>query len=107
MTMFENIAIGSDIHVKITKRPVSVAAAKTLVRVLSKDPVIQARNKHLRKVRDSHYRPRMRGGRLYGGRMIKLNPITVDTGKTGTLKATLDVLNDLRSVSRFVEITPA
>lgn len=105
--MFENIAIGSSVHVKITKRPTNAAAVKTLVRVLSKDPSIQARNKHLRKVRDSQYSPRMRGGRLYGGQMIKLNPVSADSGAAGTIKATLDVLNALRSVSRFVDVNPA
>ena len=105
--MLEKIALGSRVNVKVIKRPTNIAASKTLVRVLSKDPVITAENKRLRKVRDSNYKPSMRGGRLYGGRMVKLRPVKGQLGESGTLTATADVLTDLRSVARFVDVTPA
>jgi len=105
--MLEKITLGSRVNVKVVKQPTNIAASKTLVRVLSKDPVITAENKRLRKVRDSHYNPSMRGGRLYGGRMIKLRPVKGRLGESGTLVATADVLTDLRSVARFIDVTPA
>ena len=105
--MLDKITPGSRVNVKIVKQPTNAAASKTLVRVLSKDPAITAENKRLRKVRDTHYNPQMRGGRLYGGRMIKLRPVKGRLGEGGTLTATTDVLNDLRSVARFVDVTPA
>ena len=105
--MLEKITPGSRVHVKIVKQPTNVPASKTLVRVLSKDPTITAENKRLRKVRDSNYNPQMRGGRLYGGRMVKLRPIKGGLGESGTLTATADVLADLRSVARFIDVTPA
>ena len=105
--MYDDIQPGSSIHVKVTRRPTNAAAAKTLVRLLSKDPVVREENKRLAKLRRIHYRPRKRGGRLYGGHMIKLRPLKGDLGEEGTVAATVDVLTDLKSVSRFVEVSRA
>ncbi len=105
--MLDQIKPGSQVKVQVVKRPTNTAARKTLVRVLSKDPAIQAEHKRLRKVRAARYNPQMRGGRLYGGQMIKLHPIKGELGDSGRLTATVDVLTDLRSVQRFVEVKPA
>ena len=105
--MFDDIQPGSTIHVKVTKRPTSAAACKTLVRLLSKDATVRDENKRLAKLRKVHYRPCKRGGRLYGGHMVKLRPVKGQLGEAGTLDATVDVLTDLQSVSRFVEVTRA
>ena len=105
--MLDDIKTGSTVRFKIIKDPSNVAAKKTLVRLLSKDPQVKARNKHLRKVRACKYNPSMRGGRLYGGRMVKLRPVHGATGEEGQVVATMDVLNALRSVSRFVEVAKA
>lgn len=105
--MLDKIKPGARVNVKVAKAPTNEAARKTLVRVLSKSDQVKARNAHLRKVRDAKYNPSMRGGRLYGGRMIKLPAIKPDRGVEQTLTATVDVLVDLKSVGRFVEVTPA
>jgi len=105
--MFDNISPGSTVTVKVVKQPHNSAATKTLIRVLSKDPLVQAQNKRLRKIRKQQYAPARRGGRLYGGRMIKISPFKVDVGLTQTVKATMDVINDLQSVKRFIEVSSA
>ncbi len=102
--MADNIAPGSRIHVKVVKTPTSAAASKTLVRLLSKDAAARAANDRLRKIRQKNYAPARRGGRLYGGRVVKQHPVKAAIGTEGTLTATADVLRDLGSVSRFVDV---
>lgn len=105
--MYDDIQPGSSVHVKIISRPTNVAASKTLVRLLSKDETVREENKRLAKLRKVHYRPCKRGGRLYGGHMVKFRPVKGTLGEEGTLAATVDVLADLKSVSRFIEVTKA
>ena len=105
--MYDDIEPGTSIHVKIARQPTNEAATKTLVRLLSKDPAVRQENKRTAKLRKVHYNPARRGGRLYGGRMIKLRPVKGRPGEEGTIAATADVLADLKSVGRFVEVTKA
>ena len=100
----KKITPGSQIQVKVVKHPTSAAAAKTLVRVLSKDESIKAENKRLRKSRDRHFRAKRRGGRDYNLYVVKQRPVEGAVGETGTVIASSDVLTDLRSVSRFIEV---
>jgi len=95
---------GSRINVKVVKQPTSVAAAKTIARVLCKDEEVAAENRRQRKVRDRNYNPKMRGGRLYGGRVVKQHAAKGEIGETGVITATVDVIRDLQSVSRFIEV---
>jgi len=105
--MHDDIQPGSSIHVKVASQPTNVAATKTLVRLLSKDSAVREENKRIAKLRKIHHNPQMRGGRLYGGRMVKLRPVKGKVGEEGTIIATIDVLADLKRVSRFLEITKA
>ena len=104
MADIANLKPGSKISVKVVKDPTSVAASKTIARVLSKDPKVKAENKRHRKVRDRNYSPKMRGGRLYGGRLVKQHPVRGEIGESGVVTATVDVIRDLQSVSRFIEV---
>lgn len=103
----DKITPGGLVHIKVVKRPTNAAASKTLARILSQDEAVRVENKRLDKVRKSNYTPRMRGGRLYGGHMVKLHPVTGKLGESGTVPATLAVLTDLKSVSRFVTVEAA
>ncbi len=105
--MLDKITPGSQIQVKIVKCPTSAAAAKTLVRVLSKDQSVRAENKRLRKSRDRHFRAKRRGGRDYNLYVVKQRPVKGAVGEAGTVTASSDVLMDLRSVSHFIEVAKA
>ncbi len=105
--MLDKITPGSRVDIKIVKQPTNAAAAKTLVRVLSKDEKVKAENKRLRIARDGHFEARTRSGRLWGVRVVKQRPVKGVVGESGTVTATVDVLNDLRSVQRFIEVSPA
>ena len=107
MAQLPDIDTGAAIHVKVVKQPTNAAAAKTLVRLLNKDPEAKDNHKRLEAIRRKQYNPRRRGGRLYGGHMVKLRPLKGNVGESGALRATDDVLKDLQSVARFIEVTPA
>ncbi len=106
-TTLDNVKPGDTVRVSIVKPPTNAAARKTLVRLLSKDPDVRRENQRHRAVRDSNYAPKRRGGRLYGGRLTKQHPLDGRVGETGTIRATVDALRDLRSVQRFVQLEPA
>lgn len=101
-----DIQPGQQVHIKIVKQPTNEAASKTLRRVLNKDPEVKTDLKRLGRARARHYAPRMRGGRLYGGRRPKIHPVSGQLGEEGTITATMSVIRDLSSVERFVEVKP-
>jgi hypothetical protein len=105
--MLENITPGSKVNVKVTKRPTNQAAAKTIVRLLSKSKAAKLENERLRKARKAHFSQNRRGGRFWDVNVVKQHPLTGALGESKTITATLDVLTDLKSVSRFVEVTKA
>ncbi|MCX5658242.1 MAG: hypothetical protein NTW19_00800 [Planctomycetota bacterium] len=105
--MLNDIAPGSTVNVKVVKKPTTAAAAKTIVRILSKSVRVKAENERLRKSRKTHFRQAGRGGRLWNINVVKQHPVKGIEGESETLTATLDVLTDLRSVSRFVDVTKA
>lgn len=96
---------GKKITVKVVKTPTNEGAKKTIARLLAKDPIVAAEHKRQRKIRVKGYSPSRRGGRLYGGRVVKQHPIKGIVGEQGTIIATNDVIRDLRSIERFLEIS--
>ena len=104
-----DITPGSTVSVKIVKTPTSASARKTLVRILSKDAEVVAENKRLKKVRKTNQTHSPRGGRwrVWEGRLPKQRPVTGDVGEAGTILASPDVLTDLKSVEKFVEVSAA
>ncbi|WP_432800064.1 hypothetical protein [Poriferisphaera sp. WC338] len=103
--MLENITPGSNVNVKIVKAPTNEAARKTLVRIISKDEDVRTENKRLKATYKANFNPQPRGGRLYSGRMPKVHILKGKIGEAGTVKATVDVINDLKSVARFIEVS--
>ncbi|MEE9212090.1 MAG: hypothetical protein V3U29_05495 [Phycisphaeraceae bacterium] len=105
--MLKKIAPGSRVTVKVVKHPANAAATKTIVRLLSKDHAVKAQNQRLRDIRATRNKPTRRGGRIWISRLVKQRPVRGRVGESGTITATLDVLQDLRSVNRFVEVAKA
>lgn len=103
----KNVVLGAKVRVTVTKQPTNAAAAKTIVRLLSKDPAVKKDNARLRAIRRRDYKPDRRGGRLYGGRVVKQHPVRARAGESGVVVATDDVVRDLCSVARFIEVEPA
>jgi hypothetical protein len=109
MSVESDIQTGSQIHIEVVKQPTNAAAAKTLARLLSKDENAVAENRRHKKIRKNAQWKSSRGGRwrVWESRMIKQHPVTGQLGESGTITATYDVLKDLDSVQRFVEVKAA
>ncbi len=103
----DTIKPGSTITVKIVTRPTNIAASKTLERLLAKDPAVKREVARHRRIRESNTTTKTRGGRDWVQRMPKQHPVEGKLGESGTITASLDVLRDLKSVSRFVEVEAA
>ena len=103
--MPDKIAPGSRVSVKVVKEPTSAAAAKTIVRLLNKDDAAAAEIKLQRKIRKVRNTSRIRSGRIWVRRLVKQHPVEGHVGESGTITASVDVLRDLTSVSRFVEVS--
>ena len=105
--MLDDITPGTRVQLKVVKTPRKVAAVKTLVRLLAKDDVYRTENKRIHRLRTTHNRVKQRGGRPWTVRMVKLKSARGEAGESGTITATADVIGDLRSVQRFIEVVPA
>lgn len=105
--MIENVKPGDTINVKITSRPTNASARKTLQRVLNKDAEHKKEVERQRDVRASNIRMKIRGGRPWYRRVVKQHAVQGEVGESGTVLASVDVLRDLGSVQRFIEVTPA
>ena len=103
----EKIKPGRLVQVNVLKTPRRGSAVLTLVRLLSKDPGVVAYGRLQRKIRRKTQRPTKRGGRIWMVRRVKQRCVHGRRGESGTIRATADVLNDLRSVAPFVEVTKA
>ncbi len=102
-----DIKPGSKVTLTVVKTPSNAGARKTLERLLCKDEARKLDDRRLAKIRKTHYSPRRRGGRLYSGRVPKQHLAHGHVGESGTITATNDVLRDLPSVERFLEIKEA
>jgi hypothetical protein len=105
--MLENIETGQTVHVTITREPTNASARKTLTRLLSKDPAVAKEEQRRKQVREANKRKRIRAGRPWIVRPVKKPALAGRQGESGTLRASYDVLKDLKSVERFVEVKPA
>jgi hypothetical protein len=99
------IVPGSQVNVEMIRVPTTRAAAKTLTRLFRKDPaaVRDARHQHAKRPSWQEWR---RGNATWHHQMRTRPPVRLAVGRTCRLRATVDVIRDLRSVERFVKVTP-
>jgi len=106
MAELTEIKPGTQVRVEVVAEPTNQAARKTLARLLSKDLDAYEDDKRQRRIRQRGYNPQPRGGRLYGGHLVKQHVRQGTLGEKGEIRATVDVLRDLGSVQRFVRVEP-
>ncbi len=97
---------GKTIDVTVTTDPTNEAAAKTLSRVFASDPANRKQRRIRKELRTNNMDGRQRGGRIWMVRPKAPRLFQPNKGDTCKLFATTALLNDLRSVSRFVEVKP-
>lgn len=102
--MAAEIRPGAQLRVTVKKNPSNAAAAKTLSRLFAKDPANRRQRTFRKKLLHAAVDVRRRGGRPWEVRSKAPRLIQPKAGDACTLLATVDVVNDLRSVARFVDI---
>lgn len=96
---------GEWVSVTVKKEPRTHGGRKTLLRMLAKDPGVRKDRERMKKTR-----PRgehQRGGRLWQDYPPHLRPTTIAPGTTFRVKASLDVLKEIKSIEQYVELAPA
>jgi hypothetical protein len=103
--MAAEIKPGSTVNIKVTKTPTNEAAAKTLSRIFAKAPGTRRLRVFRKKLRTEKMDVRRRGGRPWEVRQKAPRLIQPVAGDTCAVRATCDVIKDLGSVKRFIEVT--
>ncbi|MBP7933671.1 MAG: hypothetical protein KA354_03380 [Phycisphaerae bacterium] len=100
-----DIRPGQWINVTVTRQPRAAGAMKTLARLLQMDKVARKKAARARKARPvGEHR---RGGRMWKDRPSRVPAVSTDPGATYRIFASLDVLKDLTSIKKYVQIAPA
>jgi hypothetical protein len=105
--MLVDVKPGNTVSVKVRKTPTNQAAAKTISRLLAKDPGGRKARMERKKLLRYASERRRRGGRIWVVRPKAPALFSPTQGASCTLLATSDVIKDLRSVERFIEVSAA
>jgi len=103
--MAKEIKPGQWINVKITAVPKAANNRKTMIRVFEKDETVRTERKRL--ARSRPVTTHVRGGRDWANRPKRLAAVNIEPGATYKVFASVDILRDLKSVEKFVDIKPA
>ncbi len=101
-----DIKPGQKVAVEIKKAPTGEAARKTLLRVCGKDAEVAKCHRTMKRKRPS-LQMWQRGGRQWRHRMKTRSPVQLTAGAKYAVLATVDVIRDLQSVDRWVDVKPA
>jgi hypothetical protein len=101
-----SIAPGTQVSVEIVSTPTNAAARKTLTRIARKDAGV-AKRERTRKEKRPSLQVWRRGGRPWEHRMRTQPAISLETGRSYSVRATVDVLRDLASVEKFIKVAPS
>lgn len=100
-----DIKPGQWVTVKVKSQPRAAARVKTMLRLFERDSTVQ---KERRRVSSSRFvKPSRRGGRIWMNRPARLQLVKTTAGATYKLFASVDVLQDLASIERYIEVKPA
>ena len=104
--MIADVTPGSMVRITVKKTPPSEAAAKTLSRVFAKDPANRKARAHRKQLLKSAMVRTRRGGRISMVRSKAPRLFQPVQGDTCNVRATCDVIKDLGSVERLLDIAP-
>ena len=97
------IELGSAIQIELVKMPIRQAARKTLVRLFRKDPKI-VRHHRLQHAKRPSQEFWMRGGKFWHHQMESKPSFELKVGLKHQIRATPDVVRDLKSVEQWVKV---
>ncbi len=99
-----DITPGNTVNIEITATPRAEAARKTLLRVCGKDERM-AKLRRVQKRDRPSWQWWQRGGRQWHHQMHTISPVKLTPGSRYEVRATVDVIRDLASVSRWIKVS--
>ena len=102
--MSADLKPGTVVTLRVTRNPTNEAAAKTLSRLFGKDPAAKRARVKRKKLLAEAMDPRRRGGRPWEVRPKAPRLVQPKAGDSCKIRATTDVIGDMKSVARFVEV---
>jgi hypothetical protein len=99
-----SVAPGSQIELEILRLPRRAAAVKTLTRLCAKDAEVRKAHRTRQKKRPS-WQEWVRGGMMWHHQMKSVPMVTLKPGAKYAIRASVDVLRDLDSVSEYVKVS--
>jgi len=99
-----DLQTGSTIQVRLTRPPTNEAAAKTLSRIFGRAPEYKRKRTCRKRLTRDVIEFRRRGGRLWRVAPKAPRLAQPEPGAECNLLATTQLLRDLQSVNRFVEV---
>jgi hypothetical protein len=103
--MAANIKPGQWVNITVKSEPRAAAARKTMIRLFRKDARVAAEHKRLARARPVRFD--RRGGRPWGDRPKFLPVARTTPGSSYRIFASVDVLRDLKSIDKYVDVKPA
>jgi hypothetical protein len=96
---------GQWVTITVKSQPRTEGGRKTLARLLQKDPKARKERARLKRsrVREQH----SRGGRMWNDNPPAIKVVQVKPGASSRVFASIDVLKDVASVAKYVEVAPA
>lgn len=98
---------GTKVCIKVAKTPASEAAAKTLSRIFAKDRANRSARRHRKALRASESREHRRGGRPWAYLPKAPRLFQPVKGSSCTVLVTPDLVGDICSVERLIQVEPA
>jgi len=96
---------GQWVEVKVISEPKSAAKLKTMERIFERDRKVTAERKRL--TRSRPVTTHIRGGRPWADRPARLPLVKTKPGAKYRLFASVDILRDLGSLQKHIEVRPA
>lgn len=102
--MFDKLKAGQTVRCTVLKTPTSAAGRSTLERLMRMDPAVKRglRKAHLK--RQQNLNVHNRGNRDWTSRATCGKIVRTIAGQTWSFRFTLDMADELKSVSKFVKV---
>ncbi len=101
-----DVKLGASLAIEIIATPTNEAARKTLDRICRADAAVR-RQIRTRKAKRPSLQSWRRGGRYWEHRMKSRSPVSLEKGQVYTVRTSVPMARDLKSVAAWIKIRPA
>ena len=99
-----NLTPGTTVTLRVKTVPTTAKGRKTIERLMRLNPKVQRTLDKVAKVRGRTTPLNQRGGRMWASRMVATKCVNCEAGATFPLRITPQIMPDVASVGRYIEI---